>query len=365
MIRRYNKYIPHLFSLVLMMLALLIMGGCSSDEPSEMKEDSCKILILLETPSAESSGTSKSEDSVTRSERSGNTIVEEERVKNLALFILMPENASFPIVSRYLGRENGKYQYEATLSVSSDYVTYDNTNGTYRLSGRMVAVANMPENPHPHPLDQPSFPLGQLAESGVIPMWGVTMISDLEIRPGDRLDVGTTIELLRSLPKFTFQLADDIRDEYVISSVSSSTDDFNLMAFCQPGACRDAFKTEGMTKNEWFNPAEEGIRGSEFPIFGLGTSEVSLYTAERSLEPLSAATRYFDVILSRIGYPGEEIKGRVYLGDYRSGVIDPNRYFTRLVRNHDYRYEISLAGMEMLISFREWVYGGKVHIELE
>lgn len=80
----------------------------------------------------------------------------------------------------------------------------------------------------------------------------------------------------------------------------------------------------------------------------------------------SATPLGFTVTLAEKNHPERNFTGKVYLCDYLdNGRPDFSSAFTRLVRNHDYRYRISLRELEFVISFKEWIFGGKVHIDLE
>ncbi len=59
------------------------------------------------------------------------------------------------------------------------------------------------------------------------------------------------------------------------------------------------------------------------------------------------------------------MKVRVYLCDYAGKEPDYSSAFDGLVRNYAYKYVISLDKLEFLVSFKDWIFGGKVHIELD
>ncbi|MDE6297168.1 MAG: hypothetical protein K2L89_04915 [Muribaculaceae bacterium] len=346
-------------------LAAFILSGCSSEEP-EMKDESCRIVILLDTSTSSLSSGAESHDTRSIGDFTTRSVVSENDVKNLTLYVVTDDNRSFPVVSRYLGQQNGNSRYEATLSVAEDYVTYNPTDKSYYLSGRIAAVANMPVDPVHHPFSEDTFPVSQITSLGLIPMWGITTVEDLKLRVGDRIDCGTTIEMLRAVPKFTLTLADDIREEFKITGVVPSTKDFNLTAFCQPGAAETAKETGLLSKAEWYNPASaDNKKGDGVTVTDLNTDCVRVYTGERSFDSTNPRSTYLNVTIERRDGTGAPIKGKVYMCDYKNGSPDFNSAFDRIVRNHDYQYSISLASLEMIVSFRQWIYGGKVHIDLE
>ncbi|MDE5868670.1 MAG: hypothetical protein K2H18_00430 [Muribaculaceae bacterium] len=346
-------------------MAAFLLSGCSSDEP-EMKDESCRIVILLDTSASSPASGVKSSATRAAGDETSKTLVSESEVKNLNLYVVTDDNRSFPVVSRYLGNKDGNYQYEATLSVAEDYVTYDSSAKSYYLSGRIAAVANMPVEPVHHPFSEDTFPVSQITSLGLIPMWGITTVENLQLRVGDRIDCGTSIEMLRAVPKLTLTLDDDIRDQFMITQVVASTKDFNLTAFCQPGGAKSAKETGLLNKNEWYNPASvENKKGDGITVTGLKSDCVTVYTGERAFDNINPRATCLNVTLERRDGTGAPIKGKVYMCDYKGGSPDFNSPFDRLVRNHDYRYSISLASLEMIISFRQWIYGGKVHVDLE
>ena len=89
------------------------------------------------------------------------------------------------------------------------------------------------------------------------------------------------------------------------------------------------------------------------------------YAAERSFSGAPSAPATLLVTLQRKDGKGKPFSGRLRLCDYKDGLPIEGSGFTRLVRNHDYRYVLSLSELLFKISFSEWVFGGKVHIELE
>lgn len=342
-------------------LGVFFSGCSSSEEPFDLNDGrECKIIVQIQpTGSQQREISSSSPDAEA-------IVINENNVNNLSLYMISAENASFPLVSRYLGHEGEIHEYEATLNVDSDYVRYDSLTKKFYLTGRLVAMANMPSGNPLHPLNQSPFDLTQVGVLCSLPMWGVTQIKDLEVKVNDRIDNGTTIELLRSLPKFTFRLDDSIRDEFMISEVRASFDDFEQTAYCQPGAALTASDTKDMDEEDWFNPAALNAAKGKNYLETISPERVVIYTGERTFDNAEFGSRYFEVTLSRKDGSGVPFTGKIYMCDYTpSGMADFDRPFSRIVRNHDYHYVISLASMEMIVSFRDWIYGGKVHIELE
>ncbi|MDE6027505.1 MAG: hypothetical protein K2G23_05505, partial [Muribaculaceae bacterium] len=229
-----------------------------------------------------------------------------------------------------------------------------------------VAMANLPATPQPHPFEQAPMLLEHIAERGAIPMWGVASVKDLKLEPGKIIKSGAEIEMLRSIPKITFSLSDDLRDTFVISEITASDSAFELSSLCQPSGAENAGFTSSLDIEGCFNPAPEGFPKGELSIIkGLDSDLVTLYTAERRCDPSENLPPYFNVKLERRDGTGSPIIGKAYMCDYKDGNPDFGSSFGKLVRNHDYKYEISLANLEMVISFKEWVFGGKVHIDLE
>lgn len=361
--RQLKKRLPF-DRFVLFMGSLLILCACQSENYFEdvPASSNCNLVITLKAPVRDSSSRERTGET-----RAGTNIPDEDAVKNLTLSIVTDDNSIFPVASKYIGRKDGTYQYEATLSIAEKYVKYIAEDKKYILTARLVAVANMPDELETHPFGPTQFPLSYIVDSGLIPLWGVTSVDALPLQAGVTIDAGLEIEMLRAVPKFTFILDSSIKDKYNISEISTSHKDFEQFAVCQPMGSQKVNATASLSEEERFNPAPiDSEKGGVQAVFGLGTGEATVYTGERECRRLDGQPLYFKVVLSPKDNPDQKILGKIFLCDYPDNKTpDLSTSFDRIVRNHDYQYNISLAELSLVVSFHEWKYGGKVHVDLE
>lgn len=346
----------------------LVLAACSpSEEPASVDSSSgetCGLVVAVVTESTvvKGDGISRSSYPETRAEELTG-FPAENKIDKFDLYIISPDGNVYPLVPMRLATDDGSISFLVKMNLGDDYVR-KTPEGNYYLSGRIVAIANYPGATPFSPLDIPEFNLGDIPRKGVIPMWGVTAISNLEVFPNKTIKAGK-ISMLRSIPKLSFQLSPELRDQYRIVSVSSPDTGFEESGFCQPEGCRGAMSTSALGVESCFNPAGAAT-GNFFLSAGVGSANVAIYLAERECQTdASGLPTYFDLVISRIGVDDSSIAGRVYLCDYENGSPAFSSRLNNLVRNHDYQYIISLAGLEFKISFTEWIPGGNVHIELE
>lgn len=288
-------------------------------------------------------------------------------VDHISLYLITGDNSVLYLTPTYMSESDNRYTYKVKVNRNASYV--NRQNGSYYISGRIAAIANYPDGVTPaEPLGDVPYPLSTIERSGHIPMWGVTTLDRLELLTDRTVSAGE-IRLLRSVPKITIQMAEDFKDIYKITSVVPDQKDYLATANCFPTGGNTAATTGSLLIEGCFNGTSD-LTDHAAPVFyNLGTDKVWTYLAEReclqvtgeSDRPLS-----FTVTLERKdGVTDAPFTGKVYLCDYTGGAPDYTTAFPRLVRNHDYQYKISLTPLEFIISFKEWIFGGKVHVELE
>ncbi len=284
-------------------------------------------------------------------------------IKNVDIYILTPDNHVYPLAPKLINNESGVRQYQMQLNLGDEYIT-STPQGTYLLSGRIVAIANYPYPTPASPLTLDPFDIDEVIGLRAIPMWGATTVKNISLNTNETVDIGN-IELLRSVPKISFELSDEIKDNYKIIDISTPYQEFASTGYCQPEGCLTAKSTSALYMENCFNPAE-GDTSIPNNYFGLNSSQVTLYLPESKLSrDDKGLPPYFEITLVRVRELEAPVKGRVYLCDYAGKEPDYSSAFEGLVRNHDYKYVISLDKLEFLVSFKEWIFGGKVHIELE
>ncbi len=296
---------------------------------------------------------------------------DESEIRDMYLYFVSPDDVVYPLTPTLIGETSSDdfskvYEYKVTINLRADYVV-KNADGTKYLSGRIVAMANMPDGMPATPFEHSKFDISLIDETQTIPMWGVETLTNLRLESDKTVASGKTIRLLRAVPKFAFELADDLKNEYKITSVTSPYDGFEQTGYCQPAGGLTVSATSNLLIEGCFNPHDSEDKVL-FPgkIYGIGSQKVWMYTPEFLAEQSdNGQPPYFEVTLQRYDGAGFPFTGRVYLCDYQDGEPKEGSAFEKIVRNHDYQYIISLRKLEFIISFHEWIFGGKVHIELE
>lgn len=348
----------------------ILAAGCSSrhkDEPEPGRGEFCELVISL------SSETSVTEIPVTRADLPWDNdpdpepgFPSESAIDRVLLYLVTPGNAVIPFSPTLTDRDDANHTvtYSTRINVRSPFVSR-NADGSMSLSGRIVAVANGPVDYTPSdPFDRIPFAVSDIDTHGLIPMWGVTSVTNLPLTV-DGTSYAGEIKLLRAVPKITIELDDDFKDLYTITDVVPDQRDYLTQGYIVPRSASDVTRTGSLLMDGCFNPFLDAAANTAPVFYNIGENEAWSYPAER--QGLASATPLgFTVTLAEKNHPERNFTGKVYLCDYLdNGRPDFSSAFTRLVRNHDYRYRISLRELEFVISFKEWIFGGKVHIDLE
>lgn len=355
---------------ILSLSAALVAVACSSaaDEPAIVMPDDavCDLVVslIVENPVEKDPRSSRADQPWGEPYPSEIGLASESEIRNMYLYVADAANNLYPLAPKLIKVDNGVYTYKTEVDLRAGFVSRSES-GDYLMNGRVIAMANFPGDMPASPLTVPAVKLGDVSAAG-IPMWGVTSVSNLPLKIDETSHTGD-IRLLRALSKFSLELHEDIKDEFEITGITSPLEDFETTLFCQPQGCMTAPFTTSLRIDGCFNPALGDKGGMPKCYFGAESSTAWLYTPERQCSPSGADNRppYFDVTLTRRQGGREQIKGRVYMCDYSDGHPDFSTAFTQVVRNHDYHYVISLAELKFVISFKEWIFGGKVHVELE
>lgn len=348
----------------------ILAAGCSSrhkDEPECGRGEFCELVISL------SSETSVAETPATRADLPWDNDPDpepgspsESAIDRVLLYLVTSGNAVIPFSPTLTDRDdtNRTVTYSTKIDVRSPYVSRG-ADGTLSLSGRIVAVANGPEDYTPaEPFSRIPFAISDVDTHGLIPMWGVRTVTNLPLTVDGTTYAGE-IKLLRAVSKITIEMADDLKDLYNIVSVVPDQSNYLTQGYIAPGGAADVASTGALLMEGCFNPFLGADANIAPKFYNIEKDKIWCYLAERE-GPASATPLGFTVTLAEKARPDYKFTGKVYLCDYLdNGQPDFSTAFTRLVRNHDYQYKISLRELEFVISFKEWIFGGKVHIELE
>lgn len=346
----------------------LMMSACSSDEPATPAEggasDTCELVVTLNagtsSPSRAPITNNPWEDGYPEEEGTE----PENKVSKLDLYFI-PEGANgdraYAMVPVDNGGSNGIYEYRVRLSVGESFVS-KNEDGDFTLSGRIVALANYPNATPANPLNFSAFDIDRIHENQLIPMWGVTTIKNLILRVNYTSYAGE-IKLLRAVPKITFMLHEEIASEYMITNVVPTQTNYLNLAYAYPTGAGTAVTTQSLSTESCFNPVRATTDYSAPYFYGLNSGKAWCYVAERDQFPSRGGS--FTVTLQRKDKSQPAFSGTVILCDYKDGKPQATAVIPRLVRNHDYQYIINLSELKFIIFFRDWIFGGNVHLELE
>lgn len=356
---------------ILLTIGILVTGmiaeGCStrnSDVVESDMEKFCELVISL------SSEISIPHTPATRADQSWGEPYPEEpgvpseyNIDDVSLYFITVDNTVIPFATTLKERNNNIVTYSARIDVRSWFVDHA-ADGSPSLSGRIVAVANCPDGYTPgSPFRDIPFLVSDIDQYKIIPMWGVASVNNLQLTVDSSVHAGD-IMMLRAVPKITIEMDDDFRNLYKIVSVVPDQQDYPAEGNCVPRNALNVTRTADLMMEGCFNPYLSSLYTA--PQFhNLGSDRVWSYPVERSGPDDTGTPLSFTVTLEQKDKPGVRFSGKVYLCDYVDGKPNLNAAFPQLVRNHDYLYRISLKELEFVISFKEWIFGGKVHIELE
>ena len=183
------------------------------------------------------------------------------------------------------------------------------------------------------PMEMPS---GKTEDLTSIPMWGVETISGYAFTPGTNTNIGT-IFVLRAMAKVEIALADEIAEEYALTSASFNT--YNTKVNCMPSGYAKVEKTEELKTVDCFNDndisSSEGLAFMNVVEGKRLVAYVPEYDNEGSLE--------MKVILS----------GNEYIIPFND--IDSSTPFD-VIRNHYYEYTITGVNEEVEVKVESITY---------
>lgn len=380
-----NRHISRLLKLCTLGVFWILGASSCESEPAHQDEGStvkCELFISLSVGKSETDNqnASRAEDNTwgnTNKEQTTLGTEEENSINSIDLYLVTNNNNRLRIYRLSPDKQiDGLINYRIKVDLDKDMIVYEG-NKRY-ISGRIEAFVNTNgSESYNNPLEARLFNSADIVNEGKvsIPMWGVTTLHEKELEWDSNsgnwcLNAGE-INVLRAIPKVTFQLDTNFDEEFIITEITSTDNCFVEKGFYQPNNWETAEYTEDITIEGCFNPVE-GDCMQNLPFYGIETSKVSLYIPECKITTPTGNDSMlgFNLIIKRkssedYSNPGEYINGTVYLCDYEDGIPKPGTAFDKLIRNHDYQYIISLTPIGLKIDFYEWKFGGKVHIDLE
>lgn len=347
-----------------MLLGMLLLAGCSSKEqPEEVSAgDMCELQISLRMGALNENNSTRADNIWGENPAPEDGTDIENAISYVSLYMVSNDKV-YPLTMVSQDVSDGEYQYKVKIALG---VVHAESLGhqMYRLNGRLVAVVNHPQEvDFANPFAADLMDISEVREQNYIPMWGVRALENVIISANTTLHIGE-IQLLRSIPKLTIMMDDEFRSLYKITEVKADRAVYRKYAHCEPKDANTVFNTTSILMEGGFNPAIDIT--SDLPVFkGLGTDETWCYLSETPLSLTNGIPESFTVTVARKDGTAAPFTGKVYLCDYSDGLPQYGSAFTSLVRNHDYRYKISLAELKFKVSVKDWIFGKKQHLQFE
>lgn len=346
-------------SIITVLLPTLLAACASHDSPELPAAASCELVVSVNPGVSIDISRGDQIWGDPYPEEPG--LPEESRIERMQLYLETSTGQTITLSGSAAGKD-GRYEFRTKVNLNSPYIE-QSADGEYTISGRIAAVANYPASALPDkPFDNLPFDIESIKTSRRIPMWGVMSLDKLRLMPDATVKAGT-ISLLRALPKISISLDKKIQDIYKITEITADQSDYSKSAFCEPKDAKTARSTLNLLQEGCFNP-NDNLTGDIVDFLWSGTGSAFTYVAERGNDktrgPLS-----FTVVIERKDGTGQPIRGKVYLCDYDRGTPITDSAFAKLVRNHEYRYVISLTPIQFEISFEQWIFGGMTHIQIK
>lgn len=345
------------------LMALTVATGCSTtrEEPT-VPAEVCELTITLRAETSEAGSRADQPWGEPYPEEAG--LPDERRIDQVALYLITPDNYYISLTPTQMYNSEGAYHYKTTVNLNDQNFVTKQPDGRYTMSGRIVAMANYPSRAFvADPFEAPFNMTGALS-TGTIPMWGVASFTNKELRVNSTIELGE-VKMLRSLSKITIMMDDDFKALYKITKVEPLQGGYGRWGNCEPTGCLTAASTGELMLEGCFNPVTADQVEADLKFYGTGSEKVYCYTVERRCDDQGVFPLSMNVTVERKDGSEPPFTGQIYLCDYANGQPVADTGFKELVRNHDYQFKLKLAPLDFKVSFKEWIMGGKVHLELE
>lgn len=349
-----------LFRYILIVI-VLVLAGCSSDEPGTPPGSrKCTLRITLRTEASPEKGS-----------RAGTwgddydkelPLPSETNISYINFYLVSNDNPYDAIRLTHSLREGaGVYTAEVSLDAG---MLQQQPDGSTTLTGRIVAVVNCPYDAAYGPFYLYPSDIDDILKGGVLPMWGVMTVTDLQLIPDKVVDAKEELVLLRALPKITVELDKTISDRYtIVSVVPDQTAGYPSVTRILPTGAENATKTKELMIEGCFNA---DVATPDFrPVFLHQSADKVLCYLPELTDPQPDGEPMSYTVTLKLKGGNQTFTGKIWLRDYDKDGMPTGEPFGTLVRNHDYQFIIRLSPLELLVSVQKWRFGAKVHIDLE
>lgn len=364
----------------IMILSTLALGACSDSAPEpEVSPAACTLSIVLRQGEMGPSDAADTPGGTWGDQYDqSDYYTSESEIDNIQFFVRTKNGVIRALPSTLIPKVtevtpgSAIKTYRAEIAINDDGV--ENRDGQLYFTGDIIAITNHTTVEDPfanNPFDISKVNLSPEAAptGGHIPMWGIAHLDGLMLEK-DKVVLAGDIYMLRSVPRITFMLHEDIKSQFRFRSITPDQTDYPATAYVYPNGGEGVNDTRRLFRETCFNPA------TATPTFVPNQFYTSTdgnrwwtYVAECSLPLVGDEPRSFTVTLEEIAETKDgkhrSFSGKVYLCDYSNGSPTFASPYDKLVRNHDYRFIIDLTPLDFSVEVKEWIPGGRFNIDFD
>lgn len=365
------KFLNHI-----LILSALALGACSEtvSEP-EVSPAACTISIVLRHGGMQPDGAADGSPDAFPDGTWGDKYDEsyyypsESVIDNIHFFVRRKDGTTRALQAQLVTEGSAVMTYKAEIALDDELI--ERRGGKLYFSGEVLGITNYSETIN-SPYDNNPFSIAKVnltgETGGNIPMWGVAHLDGLMLDE-ENVTLAGDIYMLRSVPRITFMLHDDVKSLFRIKSIVPDRADYPATANVFPTGGKESTDTRQLFRETCFNPAETSETAAPHFYTAPDNSTWYTYVAERNCGLVDGAPLGFTVTLEEIAGTADgkhrSFSGKVYLCDYSDGQPVFSSPYPNLVRNHDYRFIINLTPLDFLVSVEKWIPGGRYNIDFD
>lgn len=357
------KFLNHI-----LILSALALGACSEtvSEP-EVSPAACTLTIVLRDGGMQPDGAADGSPDGTWGDKYDESYYypSESVIDNIHFFVRKKDGTTRALRAQLMTEGSAVMTYKAEIALDDELI--ERRGDKLYFSGEVLGITNYSETISSPYNDNP-FSITKVnltgATGGNIPMWGVAHLDGLMLDE-ENVTLAGDIYMLRSVPRISFMLHDDIKSLFRIKSIVPDQTDYPATANVFPTGGNTATDTRQLFRETCFNPAVTSETAAPHFYTAPDNSTRYTYVAERNCGLVDGAPLGFTVTLEEIAEPHRSFAGKVYLCDYSGGSPDFSSPYPNLVRNHDYRFIINLTPLDFLVSVEKWITGDRYNIDFD
>lgn len=357
------KFLNHI-----LILSAFALGACSEtvSEP-EVSPAACTITIVLRDGGMQPDGAADGSPDGTWGDKYDESYYypSESVIDNIHFFVRKKDGTTRPLRAQLVTEGSAVMTYKAEIALDDELI--ERRGNKLYFTGEVLGITNYsetissPYNDNPFSITKVNL-TGETG--GSIPMWGVAHLDGLMLDE-ENVTLAGDIYMLRSVPRISFMLHDDIKSLFRIKSIVPDQTDYPATANVFPTGGNTATDTRQLFRETCFNPAVTSETAAPHFYTAPDNSTQYTYVAERNCGLVDGAPLGFTVTLEEIAEPHRSFAGKVYLCDYSDGQPDFSSPYPNLVRNHDYRFIINLTPLDFSVEIQKWIPGGRYNIDFD